>query len=445
MLISKENLKQNVSLAWPLAMNSVLMQSMVLIDLLLVAPLGEVSIAALGISSAIVSLLLGIQNSLGNGTQMIIARATGAGETKKISTDLMSGLSVNIGFSILAFLFLWFGSAPLLALVTDNPLIAEQTMRYLHIAMFSILVSSLTQVIIVYFNASRQTRIPMYGFMIEIPCNFLISWLLVHGLFGAPELGLQGAAVGSLIAVFIRLVYLLIKVRREKTLDLPSGYRHMTKQTVWAHIVEVSPIAANFLVLMGGMTLYQMLFAQLSVYDYAAITLIYPWMRIGTQFVNAWAQASAITVSQHIGRNTLTEIPEFIRQAVNITQILAVVVALMFLVFSFIVPYIYPNIEVETMRALALIAPIYIATPLVRTYNTICGHTLRAMGDAYKVLRVHVVTQWVIALPLCVLFIYLGLPVYWVFGVTLLEECLKVINFRAIKTRRLKGYQALSS
>lgn len=442
MIISKENFSQNVSLAWPLALNAVLMQSMVLVDLLLISPLGEVPIAALGIASAFIALLVGIQNSIGNGTQLIIARATGAGETTRISVDLMAGFIVNMAFSLCAFVFLFFANQPLLGLVADSSLVAGEAADYLSVAMFTILVSSVTQVMIVYFNASRQTRIPMYGFMIEIPCNAAVSLVLIHGLFGLPELGLEGAAIGSLAAVFIRFIYLSFRIRRESDLSFKKGIGGISADTVKAHAAEVWPIAANFVALMGGITLYQVLFAQLSVNDFAAITLVFPWMRIGTQMITAWAHASAIIVSQYLGREESKLIPEYVRQAINLAQILAVIIAFGFFVFSFLIPKLYPTMEAETLRALVLIAPVYIAMPLVRTYNTICGNTLRAMGIAYKVLRIHVVTQWCIALPLCAAAIYFGLPVYIVFGVTVLEECLKVVAFRRIKKEQLDSYLA---
>ena len=440
MIISKENLSQNVSLAWPLVLNAILMQSMVLVDLLLVSPLGEVPIAALGIASSLIALIVGIQNSIGNGTQMIIARATGAGEIAKISTDLIAGLIVNMGFSVSAFVILFLTNQSLLELVSDSVAVTQDAAEYLSIAMFTVVVSSVTQVMIVYFNASRKTRIPMYGFMIEIPCNAVISWVLIHGLFGIPALGLKGAAIGSFLAVCIRLCYLFVRIRNENNLNFKFGIEKLTRKSLTGHFSEVAPIAANFVTLSGGMTLYQMLFAQLSVYDYAAITLVFPWMRIGAQIITSWAHASAITVSQYLGQENYVEIPEFVRQVTNLAQIVAVILAFGFFLFSFFIPRMYPNMAPETLHALTLIAPVYIAMPLVRTYNTLCGNTLRAMGVAFKVLRVHVVTQWAVALPLCALTIFLGLPIYIVFGVTILEECLKVLAFRTLQKEQLKTY-----
>jgi len=69
--------------------------------------------------------------------------------------------------------------------------------------------------------------------------------------------------------------------------------------------------------------------------------------------------------------------------------------------------------------------------PLIRSYNTVCGHTLRSFQASRYVLIIHVVTQLIICVPLCFLLIYLDMPVQIVFAVMLLEEILKEPFFRS--------------
>ena len=441
MLISKENFSRNVSLAWPMALNAMLLQSAIIIDLMLIAPLGEISIAALGIASALISFLTGIQYAMANGTQILIARANGANNADLLTKTLAAGWLLNFAFSMITFCFIWLSMHRIIQFVSDDIDVQIAAIQYLKITSFMLLVSSLTQVMIVFFNGSRKTRIPLYGFMIEMPCNVAVSWVLIYGYFGFPEMGLAGAGVGSVFAVVVRLVYLAFQLYRERWLNVMNGFRVMTVATLKHHFSEVSPIAANFVMLTGGAMLYQMLFAQLEVSEYAAITLVFPWMRFGTQFMNSWAQATAINVSQFIGQESTREIPGFVPQAMRITALMSGIIAVGFYLFSVYIPKIYSAMAVETVTALAIIAPIYIVLPLVRTYNTICGHTLRAMGDSFKVLRVHVITQWCISIPLCAVLIYLQAPLFWVFSVIFLEECLKALPFRQNLKGRLAFYQ----
>jgi len=66
------------------------MQSMLMIDTLLVSPLGEIPLAAMGIATTIIASILGIQMALANGTQLVLSRAVGAGNQISLSKGFWS-------------------------------------------------------------------------------------------------------------------------------------------------------------------------------------------------------------------------------------------------------------------------------------------------------------------------------------------------------------------
>ncbi|MEI6896179.1 MAG: MATE family efflux transporter [Psychromonas sp.] len=441
MIFSKKMLLQNASLAWPMTCNAILMQSVTIIDLLMIASLGESQVAAFGIAGAIITFIIGIQFSIANGTQLVLSRAVGAGNKKNIGLVIASAWVTNLGFSLLALITLLLLSSPLIDSITQDAFVASQAKSYVGISLLLLLFSSASQVMIVYFNSTQKTRIPLYGFMIEIPCNVVFSFILIYGLWGAPELGLAGAAWGSVMAIIIRFSYLAYRFYQEKRQGNVIGFSILSKTSIITHIQEVVPIVANFIVLLTGLLLFQMLFAQLSIASYAAITLVLPWIKIGSMFANTWAQASTIIVSQYIGKNEQHKIPEFVHQSLIVTRIISVFIMLIFYTFSELAPFIYSNLSTETLNALAIIAPIYIFLPLIRTNNMFCGNMIRAMGDSYLIVRINIITQWMIALPLCALMIYIEAPLYIIFGIILFDEILKCQPFRKTLQRRLYKYK----
>jgi len=439
--LSKDTLLQNVSLAWPMTCNAILMQSVTIVDLLLIASLGDSQVAAFGIAGAMVTFLIGIQFAIANGTQLVLARTVGAGDKKRIGLVMASAWVCNLSFSILALVTLLLLGSPLIDFIAHDPMVAAEGKSYVQVSLLLLLFSSASQVIVVYFNATRNTRIPLYGFMIEIPCNIICSIVLIHGLWGLPALGLAGAAWGSVIAIVIRFTYLAYRFRQEKQRGRVEGVSIVNKASVIAHLQEVVPIVANFIVLLTGALLFQMLFAQLPVPAYAAITLVLPWIKIGSMFANTWTQASTIIISQHIGQKAWRAIPPFVYQSLFIARIISLFILLIFYTFSQIAPVLYPNLSEATLIALATIAPIYIILPLVRTNNMFCGNMLRAMGDSYLIVRINIITQWIISLPLCALLISLDAPLYSVFGIMLFDEILKWQPFRKTLGKRLTYYK----
>lgn len=440
-------IKANFSLAWPLALNALLMQSMLIIDTLLVSPLGELPLAGMAIATTLIAFIIGVQFAFANGTQLVVGRAFGADNQTELSLAFFSGLAINISIGFLCLALLLCFDNSIIALITDDPVLTEQVLQYLSVGQYIILISAITHVITAFFNGQGKTKITFSGYLLEVPFNALISYLLIFGWY-VPEpdffsgfslgflnvnvegLGVYGAALGSFMAVCLRLIYLIWQLNRRQIIAIPSMKWYQCYHGCKAHFQEISPIAANFVVLSVGHTLYQLLFAQLNIYSYVAITLVFPWIKIGTLSIVAWAQAASISISQAIGKQQHKKLTQIINSSIAVGLVASVFIAVGFYIISLLMETIYPNIADETYLALDTIAWLYILLPIARTYNTIAGTALRALGKSVAVLRVHFVTQWLVALPLCTLLIfYFEASLFWVFSIVLLEEFIKTVPF----------------
>lgn len=295
--LDRKTLLQITVVAWPMALNAILTQSTTIVDLLLVASLGDSAVAAFGIGGAIGAFLLSMQMAISQGTRLVLSRAVGGGNPNKVGLEVACGWVHSVTFAFAAVLVLLIGAKPLIEVVAHDPLVAQQATAYLLVYLLVIAISALCKVGESYFNASKKTRIPLYGYLIEIPTNVICTVALIHGLWGAPAMGLVGAAWGSVIAIFIRLLYLWYQMNHERLQGHVAGFSKINRAAVLKHFHEVFPVAANFTVLFTGMPVFQALFAQLSVASYAAITLMLPWIKIGSMFANSWAAASFFTVA----------------------------------------------------------------------------------------------------------------------------------------------------
>lgn len=438
--LSRSNLLEISAVAWPMALNAVLLQSVIIIDLLLVAPLGEVSLAAYGVASAIVTFILSVQMAFASGTQFVLSRAIGAGNIQKVGLEVASGLVVNLGFSAVVLVSLFFGTETLVHTIVADDNAAAQATSYIEISLWLLICSSISHVLVVYFNSCKRTRIPLYGFMVEIPFNVACSAVFIYGYFGFPAMGLAGAAWGSVAAIVLRLLYLSYRFRQEVVLERVSGLAAVNLSSAKSHLDEVLPVVANFIVLLTGQMMFQVIFAQLSVVAYAAITLVMPWIKVAGMFVNAWARSSTIIISQYIGRGEFEKIPSFVMQSKFVATLMSFVMVLFFYLFSLSIPLIYSDLSSETLLALAVIAPAYIFIPIFRTNNMYCGNMMRALGESYLMVRINIITMWCIALPLGALLVYLDAPLLMVFGIVLFDEVIKSYPFRKKLMSKLESY-----
>lgn len=423
-------MRQTMSIAWPLLINAVLHQSMVLIDTLLVSPLGSMSVAALGLSSTFVFFSLGVQFAFASGTQLILARCYGAQNEQATSQQFLAGQVINLSVTVLFSLTLFFFPLSALHGLIDDPEVVSLTAVYLKISALTLVFASLSQVTIARLNAARLTRIPMFGLGIEIPVNLVTSWVLIHGFpFGYSGMGMVGAAWGSLVAMCVRTLYLHLRAKPLFYKMPGTSSNRLPIKLLWAHLSEAGPIALNYLTLISGIMTYQLLFAQLPVAEYAAIVLLLPWIRVGGQVGTTWGQAVSIQISRMIGENNVSALKQLVCESLKFSALLSVMVAMCFTVFIFCIPLIYGHLDTQTMSTLVWISPWFVLLPLVRIFNTVQGQTLRAMRQSSFVLLVHAVTLWVLAIPLCAFFVWLDLSVFWVFSLLVFEEALKTVPF----------------
>ena len=421
-----------IGLSWPLAMNALLLQAILIVDTVLVTPLGEASLAAMGLAASLASVVSGVLFAFSTGTQLIVAQAVGAQNSDAIHRGFWSGLFINLLLAAGGIVLVLTGGPRLLAELAGTPGIATEAFRYLVIFSGVILGVALVQNITVYLNANGNSRIPFYSNLIELPVNAGLSLVLIHGLAGFPQMGLPGAAVGSLVAVCIRAVFLIGYLWRvnKGQISRPVWTVGMLFSNMRRHFTLAWPIAGSFISITIAMSVCMMFYSQLGINQFAALTLIFPWIRIGGLLVTSWAQAMGIFVGQMLGRNDTDALDEFVSQAWRFAFYLSVLVALLYLLMILSFQWLYPDLQAETRGYLMQFLPVMLLLPAIRSSNTICGNLLRAGGDAGYAMNIHIGAQWFVTVPLtAVLILYFSVPVFWIFSIVLLEELVKAIPF----------------
>lgn len=423
--------KKIFGLAWPIAMNAILLQLILVIDTVLVTPLGEEALAAMGIAASIAGIILGLLFAFSNGTQLIIAQAFGAGNGLAVSEGFRSGRFVNAIISFIGILVIFTVSKTLITMIADSESIATMSYNYLKIFSLVTIGVAISQNITVYFNATGNSRIPFYANIVEIPVNIAVSLALIYGLIGLPELGLVGAAIGTAVAVSCRTLFLFaFYVNQQTSKEKQNTINKLTKANIKYHLKYATPIAGTFVSSVIAMSICMLIYAKLGVNQFAALTLIAPWVKISGQLSTAWAQATSIIVGQLLGRKSWDLVDDVISKAWRVSFYISIVIAFAYVTMFYLFRLIYPELQQETIDTLWKFVPILFVIAFIRTTNTFCGNVLRAGGDAKHVFKIHAYTQWLVIVPLSALFVlHWQVSAVWVFALTLVEEIIKSIPF----------------
>lgn len=424
--------KSVFNLAWPIASNAILLQCILIIDTILVTPLGEESLAAMGIAASIGGIILGTLFAFSNGSQLLLAQAHGAENALALKSGFWSGQVINWIASLAGIVFIIFLGDQLLNLLAATEAMAKQSKDYLLIFTGVIVGVSISHNITVMYNGTGNSRLPFYSNLIELPVNAGLSYALIYGAWGFPELGLSGAAWGSVAAVGMRTVFLLgcLYFTNQHFIVMSGWSKGSFSSSLKHHFQQSYHIAITFISMAMTAHVCMMIYAKLSVNQFAALILILPWIRVAGNIVTAWAQATGIMVGQLLGKNHWELLDGFVKQSWRFSVFISVFIAALYAGMFFLFEALYPDLEQETLDALWSLMPLVVVLPFIRTSNTICGHVLRAGGEAPHVLKIHGYTQWLLTVPLTALFVlYFDLSVIWILGIILLEEIVKSIPF----------------
>lgn len=139
---------------------------------------------------------------------MVAAFAAEEDETSLRRVTRM-GLWLSAVFAAASMPLLWFSEPILLALGQDAGVAADAA-DYLRVAGWGIFPALLVMVIKSYLAAMERTQIVLWTLVVAALVNGAANWALIFGNWGAPELGLTGAAIASILTQGVSLLGVVI-------------------------------------------------------------------------------------------------------------------------------------------------------------------------------------------------------------------------------------------
>ncbi len=420
-------------LSLPMILQNLITFSLGLIDTFMVSRLGNTQMAAVTTANVPVFLLISIVFGAQSGLGIIVSQYWGKKDLTNISRALGVASLLGTGLTLLlGILFLLF-PVPIMDLLSNNHELSVLGAPYLRIIGFSYVFNMLSSI---YVSAQRSVENPHFGmklFGFSTVLNTALNYLLIYGKWGFPALGIQGAAIATLLARISEVIICVVYALRSKTmpLDLPAFFRP-GKEMLRRFIKYSWPVLLNETGWGLGNSLFTVIlgYTANSVEFLAAYAVTGNLGRIFLVVCFGLGAATAVMVGMAIGEGRSHDaVMELSRTLLRFTTLVAVglsVVSLLLVPLLFR-PVIFPLFKLygeSAVIATALAVTAFASFPFHAYSISAVTGVLRAGGEVTWAAVFDLLPLWLIALPLTALAALVFRCNCWIIAMTIQAECI---------------------
>jgi putative MATE family efflux protein len=191
--------------------------------MLMVGVISTAALAAVGLSMQFMMVVNVLMTLYVVGASALISRFIGQGRKRRASALLFSLVLVAIFLSLFVSAGGYFGSELIYEMMGSAPDVVEQGSLYFKILSLGLVLIFIDNLLYNALSAAGDTKSSLYIKLFSAALNAALNYVLIFGHFGAPALGIEGAAYATLIAYFFNVAayYMLIKKMNAKLDFLP--------------------------------------------------------------------------------------------------------------------------------------------------------------------------------------------------------------------------------
>lgn len=379
----ENSFKQIIKLALPLSISIIIPQLNFLANTAFIARVGGKELGVNGIVGVFYMILAMVGLGLASGLQVQMSRRSGEGDRLGLIKIFSHGVLMTIGLSlILMFLCLWLGPFTLSYSLHDVENI-NLSISFIYLRVWGLPFLMMTQLINAYFVATGKTKMLVLGALTSTSLNVIFDYLFIFGSPLTPNLGLNGAAIASVIAEiggFATMFTLLLRFKSEPFMNYINRYK-INLGEMRQSLVVASPLIIQYLFSIGGWQLFFIWVEHLGTMELAASQI----MRsvIGIVSIGSWALANTcnMMVSNVLGQHKPQQVVPIIKKVVKVSVTYALIVCSLLLLFGpqfmslytndqTLIDFAQPTMKVVVLAAIIMSASTVVFNGVVGTGNT---------------------------------------------------------------------------
>jgi len=320
-----------LALGGPLIGSHLAQFAITMTDTIMVGWYDVTALAGLTIAGSIYFIFFLVGSGFAWAVMPMVAAAAGTEDDVQVRRVTRMGIWLSLLFGMLVLPpLIW--SEPLLLVLGQEPDVARQGALYLRIAGFGLAPSLLIMVLKSYLAALERTQIVLVVTIVSAAVNAVLNYALIFGNWGAPELGVQGAAIASVLLQVLGILglaaYATIKTPQYQLFRNP----HRPDWEAFGRVFRLGwPIGLTSLAEVGLFSASSVMMGWVGTVSLAAHGIALQIASATFMFHLGLSQAVTVRVGQAYGRRDAAEVRQVARVGLALSLAAAVATIILFL------------------------------------------------------------------------------------------------------------------
>jgi putative MATE family efflux protein len=414
------------ALTWPIFIELLLHMLMGNADTLMLSQYSDDSVAAVGVSNQILSLVIVMFGFVAVGTSILIAQNIGAKKEKEAKEVAMVSLGANLIFGLFLSVLVIFLSKPLLLLMDLPVELLGEAGTYLKLVGGFMFFQALFMTVGAVIRSYGYTRDAMYITIGANILNVIGNYLFIFGPFGFPVLGVEGVAISTVISRTFAAITAIIVLFKRVGGPFPFSYLWTFPKEHIHNLLKIGlPSAGEQLSYNSSQIVITAFIAMLGTEAITSKIYTQNIMMFIFVFGIAIAQGTQILIGHLVGAKKFEEAYSRCLKSLKMAIGISIIMAIIATIFSENLLSIFTsNQEIIQLGSFLILLTIILEPG--RSFNLVVISSLRAAGDVKYPVVIGIFSMWGVAVGLSYLLgIHFGLGLVGVWIAFISDEWLR--------------------
>lgn len=295
--------KKLLAITIPITVQNMICYSVNMMDTLMIGSLGEEVLSAANLAGQIFFMYSLLMGGLASGAGVLCSQYYGKRDIEKLRVIIMMLLKMAVTIGMIFVLALIIFPKPIMWCFTPEKSVIAYGTSYLRTIAVSYLFYSITTSILIALRSVQDVQLSVKIYVMSLIVNVFFNYVFIFGHFGAPKLGIVGAALGTVIARGSEVICVIYYIyRKEKVLKLRLSMLKLFDRVLFKDLMKYGlPVTAGEFLWGFGVTIHSVILGHMGAAAVAANGICNVMHQFVLSFVQGMGSASSVIMGNYVG------------------------------------------------------------------------------------------------------------------------------------------------